>query len=98
MKRRRMYMDYQDNDYQQQAPKEPPKELSTGMRAGLIIGTIFINLLGIILGIVWMTDQNASYEKRKFGKTLLILGIVIVILQCLCGFIYIGMFAGLESY
>ncbi|NLP47256.1 MAG: hypothetical protein GX347_09480, partial [Epulopiscium sp.] len=44
-----------------------------------------------------MTDQNASYEKRKFGKTLLILGIVIVILQCLCGFIYIGMFAGLAN-
>lgn len=93
-------MDYQQPDYQQpedqqQFPQDPPREISTGMRVGLIIGTIFINLLGIILGIVWMTDQNNSEEKRKFGKTLLILGIVMVVVQCLCAFIYVGVIAGL---
>jgi len=84
-------MDYQ----QQQSPQEPNEGLTTGLKVVLIIGTIFIQLIGIILGAIWMTDNNNSEEKRKFGKTLLTLGIVVIVVQCICGIVIYGGIIGL---
>lgn len=41
-----------------------------------------------------MSDGNASLEKRKFGKTLLIIGIGVPIIGCIC---YVIFFAGLAG-
>lgn len=75
------------------------QELSRGLKALLIIGTIIFPgpLLGIILGIIWMSDNNASLEKRKFGKTLLFIGIAVPIIGCLCYFLFIVGLAGLSA-
>jgi hypothetical protein len=40
--------------------------------------------VGIILGIVWMNDQDL--EKKAIGKTCLIVGIVSIVLSCICWF------------
>lgn len=56
--------------------------------------SIFIPLVGIIMGIVYMTKDNE--EQKKFGKTLLILGIVFgVVLPCICWVVYFFFIAGL---
>lgn len=56
--------------------------------------SIFIPLVGIIMGIVYMTKEHE--EQKKFGKTLLILGIVFgVVLPCICWVVYFFFIAGL---
>ena len=73
------------------------QELSGGLKVLLIIGTIIFPgpLLGIILGIIWMSDQNASLEKKQFGKTLLIIGIAVPIIGCICYALFLGGMIGL---
>ncbi|HHW67039.1 MAG: hypothetical protein PWP07_1517 [Epulopiscium sp.] len=75
------------------------QELSGGLKALLIIGTIIFPgpLLGIILGIIWMTDQNASLEKKKFGKILLFIGIGVPILGCICYLLFFIGIVGIGS-
>lgn len=62
------------------------EELSGGIKALLVVATIFIPLVGIVLGIMWMTSKDASEEKKKFGKTLLIVAVAVVVVGCICGF------------
>src|SRR5690554_6806470 len=57
---------YPSTDYQQ--------PISGGIKALLYISTIFITLIGIVAGIIYMNDPME--EKRKFGRGLLIFGIV----------------------
>ncbi|MCH6267621.1 hypothetical protein [Neobacillus citreus] len=58
--------------------------MSGGMKALLYILSFFIPIIGIILGIIWMNDQDM--EKKAIGKTCLILGIVSIVLSCICWF------------
>ena len=53
---------------------------SQGLKIGIIVATLFIPLIGIIMGWVYMTDSNI--EKKKVGKTWLYLGIAISIVYC----------------
>lgn len=59
--------------------------------------SFFIPLVGIIMGIVYMTKDNA--EQKKFGKTLLTMGIVFgVVVPCICYAAYFGLIAGLGIF
>jgi hypothetical protein len=59
-------------------------DMSGGQRALLYILSFFIPAVGIILGIVWMNDQDI--DKKAVGKTCLIIGIVAIVLSCICWF------------
>jgi hypothetical protein len=59
-------------------------DLSGGQRALLYILSFIIPVVGIILGIVWMNDQDI--DKKTIGKTCLIVGIVSIVLSCICWF------------
>jgi hypothetical protein len=58
--------------------------LSGGKKALLYILSFIIPVVGIILGIVWMNDQDL--DKKAIGKTCLIVGIVSIVLSCICWF------------
>ncbi|WP_312468875.1 hypothetical protein [Neobacillus sp.] len=58
--------------------------MSSGIKALVYIVSFFIPVVGIILGIVWMNDQDL--EKKAIGKTCLIVGIVSIVLSCICWF------------
>ncbi|MFC4799971.1 hypothetical protein ACFPA1_11510 [Neobacillus sp. GCM10023253] len=58
--------------------------MSGGLKALLYILSFFIPVVGIILGIIWMNDQDV--EKKGIGKTCLTVGIVSIVLSCICWF------------
>jgi hypothetical protein len=58
--------------------------VSGGLKALLYILSFFIPVVGIILGIIWMNDQD--FEKKGIGKNCLIIGIVSIVLSCICWF------------
>ncbi|WP_284036286.1 hypothetical protein [Neobacillus sp. 114] len=58
--------------------------MSGGLKALLYILSFFIPIIGIILGIIWMNDQDM--EKKAIGKTCLIIGIVSIVLSCIYWF------------
>ncbi len=59
--------------------------LSGGIKVLLVIVTILIPIVGLILGIIYL--NNPVEENKKFGKLLLILSIVIMVLICICAFV-----------
>lgn len=58
--------------------------MSGGLKALLYILSFCVPIVGIILGIIWMNDQDV--EKKAIGKTCLIVGIVSIVLSCVCWF------------
>ncbi|MDQ6600278.1 hypothetical protein [Bacillus salipaludis] len=58
--------------------------MSGGLKALLYILSFFIPVVGIILGIIWLNDQEP--EKKQVGKTCLIVGIISIVLSCICWF------------
>lgn len=58
--------------------------MTGGIRALLYILSFFIPVVGIILGIIWLNDQDP--DKKQVGKTCLIVGIVSIVLSCICWF------------
>jgi hypothetical protein len=69
------------------APAPPPPDtevVSQGLKIGIIVGSIFIPLLGIIMGAIYMNDPNL--EKKKVGRLWLYVGIGVFVLECLCFF------------
>ncbi len=63
------------------------------LKWGVVVGTVLIPLVGIIMGIIFMVDANASPEKKEVGKLWLMVGIGAIVLQtiCWCG---VGALAG----
>lgn len=57
-------------------------DVSQGLNIGIIIGTLFMPLLGIIMGLVYMND--ASQAKKAVGKVWLYVGIGVMALYCVC--------------
>lgn len=59
-------------------PVKPPPPIpsddkwSGGAMTGLVIGSIFIPLLGIILGVIYMSNSQTAPDRKKQAKTLLI--------------------------
>ncbi|WP_066065663.1 hypothetical protein [Neobacillus soli] len=58
--------------------------MSGGQKALFYILSILIPIVGIILGIIWMNDQDP--EKKTVGKNCLIIAIVVTVLSCICWF------------
>lgn len=58
--------------------------MSSGQRVLLYILSFFIPVVGIILGVIWMNDQDPG--KKLIGKNCLIIGIVSIVLSCICWF------------
>lgn len=59
--------------------------LSSGIKTLLYIVTFFIPLVGLIVGIIYL--NNPLEENKRFGKSILIFAIVMMVLVCLCSFI-----------
>jgi hypothetical protein len=62
------------------APAE--QVVAPGLKVGIIVGTVFIPLLGIIMGLIYMNDPNA--QKKATGRIWLYVGIGMFALQGLC--------------
>ena len=58
--------------------------MSGGQKALFYILSILIPIVGIIVGIIWMNDENP--EKKAVGKNCLIIAIVVMVLSCICWF------------
>lgn len=58
--------------------------MSGGPKALLYILSFFIPVVGLIVGIIWMNGED--FEKKAIGKTCLIIGIVSIVLSCICWF------------
>jgi uncharacterized membrane protein YvbJ len=56
--------------------------VSKELKIGIIVGSVFIPLLGIIMGLIYMNDPNP--EKKAVGKLWLYVGIGVIVLGCLC--------------
>jgi len=61
----------------------PPNEpvVSSGLNIGVIVGSLLIPLLGIIVGIIFMSDDNA--EKKLAGRRWLMVGGGVFVAYCL---------------
>ncbi|MCK4576241.1 hypothetical protein KAU34_07525 [candidate division WOR-3 bacterium] len=73
-------------------PTEPTPSggnVSGGLKALFIILAILFPLVGIILGIVWMTKKTK--EEKALGKLTLIIGIIMFALGCICWFVVFGL-------
>lgn len=58
--------------------------MSGGQKALFYILSFLIPVVGIILGIIWMNEQDM--EKKQVGKTCLIVAIIAIVLGCICWF------------
>ena len=58
--------------------------MSGGQKALFYILSILIPVVGIVLGIIWVSDQDP--EKKVVGKNCLIIGIAVTVLSCICWF------------
>lgn len=66
-------------------PGGPPAsstDVPQGLKIGVTIGSIFIPLLGIIMGLIYMNDPSPT--KKAAGKTWLYVGIGAIAVWCLC--------------
>ena len=64
------------------APSSASEEVTSGMKIGVIAGSLLTPLLGIILGVIYMNDANPS--KKAAGKTWLFVGIGVTAAYCIC--------------
>lgn len=79
------------------APPMPPpagEAVSQGMKTGIVVGSIFVPLLGIIMGAIYMNDPNP--EKKKVGRLWLYVGIGVFALECFC-FILLGAIGNMNN-
>ena len=53
---------------------------SSGAMTGLVIGSIFVPLLGIILGVIYLSNSATTPERKKQAMTLLIVAGVVMAL------------------
>ncbi|MGG1676935.1 hypothetical protein ACIFOT_14445 [Neobacillus sp. NRS-1170] len=66
--------------------------MSGGLKALLYIVSFFIPVVGIIIGIVWMTDHDP--EKKSVGKTCIILGLIMIVLSFIFWFALFALSVG----
>ena len=62
---------------------------SSGAMTGLVIATILMPIIGLILGVIFMSNNSASQERKKQARTLLIVGCSIIAALVLLYFILI---------
>jgi hypothetical protein len=77
------------------APPGESAAVSQGLKVGIIVGSVFVPLLGIIMGAIYQNDPNP--EKKQVGRLWLYTGIGIFVLECLCG-VVVGIMANSGGY
>ena len=65
------------------SPPASSSDVSQGRKLGVIVSSIFMPLLGIIMGIIYMNDPSPT--KKAVGKTWLYVAVGAVGAWCLCG-------------
>src|SRR5215813_6833631 len=78
-----------------ESPPPGPGAVSKELKIGIIVGTVFIPLLGIVMGLIYMNDPNP--EKKAVGKLWLYVGIGVLALGCLCYAILMGLGAAANA-
>ncbi len=63
--------------------------VSGGLKALFIILAIIVPIVGVILGIIWLTKKTP--EEKALGKLTLIIAIIMWILGCICWFAVFGL-------
>ncbi|MBU8878502.1 hypothetical protein BGM26_05800 [Bacillus sp. FJAT-29790] len=58
--------------------------MSDGQKVLFYLLSFFIPVVGIVLGIIWMNDQDL--DKKSVGKNCLITAIIATVLSCVCWF------------
>lgn len=74
-----------------QGPQQPPNPTWL-----FYILSAIIPLVGIILGIIYMTKDGE--EVKKFGKICLTLGIIFALIPCICWLVMVLMGGGLSLF
>jgi len=59
----------------------PGPAVSSGLKIGICIATVFVPILGLVMGVIYMKDANP--EKKAVGKLWLIVGIAAALFFCL---------------
>lgn len=67
------------------APPLPDAGVSQELKIGILIGSVFLPLVGIVMGAIYLNDPNP--DKKKVGRLWLYAGLGIFALECLCGFV-----------
>jgi len=67
-----------DNIPNQNVTPHTRTEVSGGMKIGVILGSLFFPIVGIIMGIIFLNDSNPA--KKEVGKTWLWVGVVFGVL------------------
>jgi heme/copper-type cytochrome/quinol oxidase subunit 2 len=73
-------------------------EVSGGLKALFIILAILFPIVGVILGIIWLTKKTK--EEKALGKLTLIIAIIMIVLSCICwiAFFGLGIIGSLEDF
>jgi uncharacterized membrane protein YvbJ len=59
----------------------PGQSVSQGLKVGISIASVFIPLIGIIMGIIFVVDANP--EKKATGKLWLIVSGIMMVVWCM---------------
>lgn len=82
-------MGEEEKKYEEPSQPAPSgSEVSGGLKALFIILAILFPIVGIILGIIWLTKKTK--EEKALGKLTLIIGIIMMVLSCICWLVLIG--------
>ena len=84
-------MGEEEKKYEEQTPVTTPSggPVSGGLKALFIILAILFPIVGIILGIIWLTKKTK--EEKALGKLTLIIGIIMVVVGCICWLVVFGL-------
>lgn len=74
------------------SPTKPKEERPPEPKVLFYILSFLIGLFGIIFGIIYMTKEGK--ENKKFGKICLLLGLLPIIIGCICWLLVIVLGVG----
>ena len=69
-------------------PTPTGSKVSGGLKTLFIILAILVPIVGVILGIIWLT--KSTKEEKALGKLTLIIAILMWVLGCICWFALVG--------
>jgi hypothetical protein len=81
---------YCGHDYRMQsfAPTNAAPQMSDGMKILLYIVSFLFSIVGIIIGVYYMTKNEPEY--KEVGKICLVLGLVGIVVSILCNIAFLA--------
>jgi|GEM_PF-1910936 len=93
-------MGEEEKKYVEPAPEPTPPtgNVSGGLKALFIVLAIIFPIVGVILGIIWLTKKTS--EEKTLGKLTLIIAIIMFVLGCICWFAFfsLGIIGSMKDY